>query len=119
MRRRIYGDEHPTVATGLEAMGELELRRGRVASARRNFEQALAIREAAQPDGHEDRAIALLGLAQAALRGGDTAMAAPLAVRAVALRAASLGATHPLTAEAEAVLDRCGATIENAAGRAP
>jgi hypothetical protein len=56
-----------------------------------------------------------MGLARASLLRGDVAAAEPLAERAVSLRAAALGESHPLTVEAHALHGQCGVAGDPAA----
>lgn len=88
------------VATALNNLAYLHLRRGEHEESIEHYEQAVAIREQEQGREHLDTAVVLRNLAAAHAESGAPVSAADIAGRVSAIRTRSLGPEHPLTTEA-------------------
>jgi tetratricopeptide (TPR) repeat protein len=88
------GPDHMTVGLAKQRLGHIELRRGHGATARRHFEEALAIlrKQSASP---LDEAAVLEGLASAVGMEGNLAEAERISREALGHRIAGMGADHP------------------------
>ncbi len=83
---RVYGPDHPHVATGLNNLAGVLQDQGDLAGAKERFERALAIRQAALPPDHPDIAQGLNNLAGVLQDQGDLNQARALFERALAIR---------------------------------
>lgn len=95
---RLFGADHPNVATALSLLGAAHLRMGKFAEAEGDFRRMLAIYERRLGPSHEDTAAALNSLALVLERQGDQPGAESLLKRAVAILERKLGRDHPSTA---------------------
>ncbi|VFM95071.1 MAG: Tetratricopeptide repeat-containing protein [Candidatus Kentron sp. G] len=98
IRRAVFGNEHPEVATDLNNLAELLKTQGQYAEARRLYEEALAIRRAALGDKHPDTAQSLNNLALLLKTEGEYAEARLLYEQTLAIHRAVFGEEHPATA---------------------
>jgi tetratricopeptide (TPR) repeat protein len=94
-KRRLLGDDHPSLALSLNNLGLALLEEGDAASAQRQFEEALAIH---RRGGHPDAATSLTNLAWARRQQGDLTGARQYLEEALAIRNRALGEDHPETA---------------------
>ncbi len=95
---RVYGDEHPNVAAGLNLLGATLLRLGRFSEAEGLFRRMLAIYERSLGPDHEYTAAALNSLALVLEKLGDFSSAESLLRRSVGILEAKLGRDNPDTA---------------------
>ncbi len=95
---KVYGPDHPEVATDVNNLGSLLQDQGDLAGARPFFERALAIRERVLGPEHPDTAQSLNNLGYLLHAQGNLAGARPLYERALAIRERVLGPEHPDTA---------------------
>jgi tetratricopeptide (TPR) repeat protein len=85
LARRTFPEEHPQVATALDDLAGMQLRRGEYADAEANYTAVLQIREASQGSGHPRVAEALGHLGLAAVEQGEHARARGLFEQALAI----------------------------------
>jgi tetratricopeptide (TPR) repeat protein len=94
IRRAALGEEHPDVAASHNALGLLAMRRGDPKTARKIFDDVLAIQNKLSPDGL-DIAQTLSYAADAHLETGDMRGALRMYERGLALDEKHLGPNHP------------------------
>jgi len=102
-------DYVPHLAASLYACGEIMAAEGKYAPARRNFEQALDLREHSLASNHADIAVNLASLGMLCRIQGDKTAAREYLQRALGLHVAGLGSDHHVVQElrtALAELDR-------------
>lgn len=92
---KVFGPEHPNVATSLGNLAELYGAQGKYSEAEPLFKRALAIREKALGPDHLDVAISLNDLAELYRSQGRYTEAEPLYKRALPIYVKTLGADHP------------------------
>jgi CHAT domain-containing protein/tetratricopeptide (TPR) repeat protein len=100
IREAALGAEHPDVASTLNNLAGLHLRRGDYARSESLFRRALSISEKAQGPEHPSVTSILDNLAQLYFERGDYLRAAPLRERALANREKRFGPAHPNVARA-------------------
>jgi CHAT domain-containing protein/tetratricopeptide (TPR) repeat protein len=106
--RRILGEEHPDVATGLDNLGSLLLYNGDYAGAEPVQREALAMRRRLLGEEHPDVALSLNNLSILLQYKGDYAGAEPLLRDALAIWRKLLGEEHLLVASS---LDNLGVLL--------
>jgi tetratricopeptide (TPR) repeat protein len=94
----------PHLAACLYALGEIMADAGEYPRARRNFEQALELREVALGLDHADTAENLAGLGMLCLAQGETAAAQRYLARAIPLFTAALGPDHAVVRQLHTAL---------------
>jgi len=97
-------DYLPNLAASLYACGEIMAADGKYAPARRNFEQALDLREQLLPADHADIAINLASLGMLCSIQGDRVAARAYLRRALDLHEAALGQNHRVVQELRTAL---------------
>jgi CHAT domain-containing protein/Tfp pilus assembly protein PilF len=95
---RVFGGDHPNVATALSLLGATYLRQGKFNEAESRFRRMLTIYERRLGADHEYTAAALNSLALVLERLGDYAGAETLLRRALGILEKKLGKEHPDTA---------------------
>jgi serine/threonine protein kinase/Tfp pilus assembly protein PilF len=85
LARRTYPEGHPQVATALDDLAGMQLRRGEFAAAEAGYQTVLKIRRDAQGDGHPRVAEALGHLGRAAAAQGQHERARELYAQALAI----------------------------------
>ncbi len=95
LERRTLGDDHPAVATSLDALGGLAYRSGEQPTAERCYREALAIRERVLGPEHPSVASTLNGLGLVLHATGRLEEAESSLRRALELRRRTLGNDHP------------------------
>jgi len=95
---RVFGPDHPNVATALNLLGAVNLKQGKFNEAEGNFRRTLTIYERRLGPDHEYTAAALNSLALVLERMGDYAGAETLLRRSLAILDKKLGRNHPDTA---------------------
>ncbi len=100
LRERIFGPEHPEVATAASNLAELYRVRGDYTAAEPLYRRAIAIRETKLGPAHSELAIGLNNAAAMYRDRGDYATAEPLYRRALDIWEKALGPQHPLVANA-------------------
>jgi CHAT domain-containing protein/Flp pilus assembly protein TadD len=103
---RVFGPEHPNVATALNLRGAARLRQGKFSEAEGDFRRMLAIYEKRLGPEHEYTAAALNSLALALEQLGDYQGAEALLRRSLAITEKRLGKGHPDTATTLSNLSR-------------
>lgn len=105
--KRLKSPEYiPELASCLHACGEIMADAGEYAGARRNFEQALELRELTLPSDHADIAESLADLGRLCAAHGDDEAARTYLKRALPLFISELGTGHPIVQELQATLAR-------------
>ncbi len=99
MARRVYGEEHPHVATSLNNLAEVLRTLGEYEEARRLHEQALTIRRQVYGEEHPDVATSLAGLAGVLWQMGEYEEARRLYEQALTIRRQVYGEEHPDVAQ--------------------
>ncbi|MBS1122410.1 MAG: serine/threonine kinase family protein [Deltaproteobacteria bacterium] len=94
IRRAALGDDHPDVAASHDALGLLAMRRGDAKTARKIFDDVLAIQNRIAPDSL-DIARTLSYAADAHLETGDVRGALRMYERGLAIDEQQLGPAHP------------------------
>jgi eukaryotic-like serine/threonine-protein kinase len=89
--RRLHGERHASVASGLRALADAELAAGRLDEAERLTRDALPVYAAAWGETHSTYAGALGSFAELLARRGALDSAEALHRRAIAIRTAALG----------------------------
>jgi tetratricopeptide (TPR) repeat protein len=97
-------DYLPHLAASLYACGEIMAADGKYDPARRNFEQALELRELTLASDHADIAINLASLGMLCSLQGDTIVARAYLQRALDLHVAALGPEHRVVQELRTAL---------------
>jgi len=106
------GDTHASVAKDDNSLGIIAWERGDQAAALRWLDRAIAIRRAGVAgSGPLDLAGVLFNKAMVLHDGGDDAPARLLLAEALRLRAASLGASHPLVGDTQRLLGEVDAAL--------
>lgn len=95
---RVFGPDHPNVATALNLLGAAQFKQGKYSEAEGNFRRMLTIYERRLGPAHEDTAAALNSLALVLEKLGDYPGAETLLRRAVAILDKKLGRNNPNTA---------------------
>ena len=95
---RVFGPDHPNVATALNLLGAAEFRQGKYNEAEGNFRRMLTINERRSGPDSEETAAALNSLALVLEKLGDYPGAETLLRRAVAIMEKKRGHDHPDTA---------------------
>jgi CHAT domain-containing protein/Flp pilus assembly protein TadD len=103
---RIFGPDHPNVATALNLLGATHLKQGKFNEAEGEFRRMLTIYEKRLGAEHQYTAAALNSLALVLESLGDYQGAETLLRRAVAISEKRLGRSHPDTATATSNLSR-------------
>ncbi|CAM9461600.1 unnamed protein product, partial [Ectocarpus fasciculatus] len=133
MYEKVYGPDHPAVATGLNNWAGVLKRQGKYKEATDLCVRSLAIREKGVGPDHPDVAVGLNNWAGLLKRQGKYEEAAPLYVRSLAIREEVYGPDHPAVAtglnnragllesqgkyeEAEPLFERAQAIRERALG---
>ncbi len=98
----------PHTATCLHSLGEIMAAAGAYAPARRNFEQALELRELTIGDEQPETADTLIHLGMVCRAHGDQGAARTYLTRAQQFYIQALGAQHPMVAKLQAVLTTLG-----------
>ncbi|MDX1996442.1 MAG: serine/threonine-protein kinase [Thermoanaerobaculia bacterium] len=108
LQRRLFGTEHPKVATSLQNLAEAALATGDLLQAEHQARAALALRRRILPPDHPDQFDALAVLAGILARRGDLPAARQCLEEALLGRQRSLGEAHPKTTEAREALAQLG-----------
>jgi tetratricopeptide (TPR) repeat protein len=95
LQRRLYGNEHPGVATSLNNLATLLHEKGDYAAAEPLYREALALRHKMLGDEHPHVATSMTTLGWILYLKGDYAAAEPLYREALAMRRKLLGEDHP------------------------
>ena len=95
---RLFGPDHPNVATALSFLGSAHFRMGKFGEAEGDFRRMLTIYERRLGADHEDTAAALNSLALVLEKQGDNPGAETLLKRAVAILEKKFGRNNPNTA---------------------
>ncbi|MHC4066592.1 MAG: serine/threonine protein kinase, partial [Planctomycetota bacterium] len=95
LQRRLYGNEHPGVATSLNNLATLLHEKGEYAAAEPLYREALALRRKMLGDEHPHVATSMTTLGWILYLKGDYAAAEPLYREALAMRRKLLGEDHP------------------------
>ena len=96
----------PYLATCLQSCGDIMADAGEFDGARRNFEQALQLRETVLPRNHPDIADNLMSLGQLCEAQGDRAAARTYLQKAFPFFVSALGGDHPVVRELQLSLKR-------------
>jgi len=97
---RVFGPDHPEVATDVNNLGSVLQALGDLAGAREAYERALAIREQVLGENHPDTATTLNNLGSLLRTEGDYAQARIYLERALAVYEEVFGEQHPWVAAA-------------------
>ncbi len=100
MRRRTFGEGHPSLAAARSSMGDVLNRAGRFDEALVAAREAVALGERALGADHPSVGIMHTRLATARIRQGDYTGAAQAAARSAEILSAALGPKHPNVAAA-------------------
>ena len=103
---RVFGPDHPNVATALNLIGAAQFRQGKYSEAEGNFRRMLTIYERKTGPETMETAAALNSLALVLEKLGDYPGAETLLRRAVAIMEKKLGREHPDTATVTSNLAR-------------
>ncbi|HEX6158114.1 MAG TPA: tetratricopeptide repeat protein, partial [Burkholderiales bacterium] len=103
---RVFGPDHPNVATALSLLGAAHLRQGKFNEAEGDFRRMLTIYEKRLGPDHEYTAAALNSLALVLEQLGDYKGAEALLRRSLAISEKRLGKNHPDTATTLSNLSR-------------
>ncbi|MGA8165131.1 MAG: tetratricopeptide repeat protein [Waddliaceae bacterium] len=95
IRKKVFGDEHPDVATSLSGIGNCLFRLGRYGEALKQCEEALAIRKKVFGDEHPDVAMSLNGIGNCLSGLGRHGEALKQYEEALAIRKKVFGDEHP------------------------
>lgn len=95
LKRRVYGKNHPEVATGLHTLGVLYDTQGRYEEAESCFRQSLEIKEKIFGQDHPEVAKSLNSIAVVYWNQGKYAEAEPLFQRSLAIKEKTLGPDDP------------------------
>jgi tetratricopeptide (TPR) repeat protein len=95
LRRRVFGENHPDVATGLSNLAGLYQAQGRYSEAEPLLQQALKIQKTVLSENHPDVAESLNILALIYYGQGRYSEAEPLLQQALKIGQAELGENHP------------------------
>ncbi len=104
--RRIYGNEHPRVATELGELASAEATLGRLGEAERLYREALGISKSWYGEDHPDTAFYSSLPASILIQERNFGEAAPLLERVLAIQERTYGAMHPYVAAAVDSLGR-------------
>ncbi len=96
---KVFGPNHPNVATSMSNLAGLYGAQGKYSEAEPLFKRALAIREKALGPDHLDVAISLNDLAELYRSQGRYTEAEPLYKRSLPIYVKALEADHPVVAE--------------------
>ena len=99
MSRRIFGEDHPEVASAMENLGNVMYQTGRPAETIKMLEQVLAIRKRAFGDESEAVSRTLANIATVNSISGNPAAAEPLYREAYAMMVKFLGPDNPDVSE--------------------
>ena len=94
MRKRLWGDAHPSVATSLNNLALLYDTQGRTREAEPLYQEALAMRKRLWGDAHPSVARSLNNLALLYDTQGRTSDAEPLYLQAIGIAYQQLGERH-------------------------
>ena len=111
IRRRLYGDAHPSVAASHNDLGNCAVSAGHYDQALALHRQALALRQKLLPPDHPDIAVSLGNTANCLMLLGDHANALELFQQALRIRVAALGPRHPKTATLYNNIGNCHAEL--------
>ena len=100
IRRRLFGEDHPTVANSLDGLGELMQAKGDPVSAERIYRDAFAIRRRLFEEGHPDLAASLVNLGSVLHLQERNADAEPFLREALAIARPAFGEQHGLVLDA-------------------
>ena len=113
-RRKLYREDHPEIAESLNSVGKAEMYLEQFESAKRHFDQALAIRIAQKPEQKLQMAESYYSLYQHAARCNDYGGILDYAQRSLAYALAAVGENHPLVAECYIGIGNYNYFIDNA-----
>ncbi|CAB1096777.1 unnamed protein product [Ectocarpus sp. CCAP 1310/34] len=99
IREKVYGPDHPEVATSLNNRAEFLRHQGKYEEAEPLHDRSLAILEKVLGPDHLDVAIVLNNWAETLHRQGKYEEAGPLYVRSLAIREKVSGPDHPVVAK--------------------
>jgi serine/threonine-protein kinase len=105
--QKTVGDKHPYTPRPFVLLATNEYRRGDYAKARQHADRALQMQSSALPEGQVEFAYSWTALGRILTRLGDVAEGEAYLRRALDLRNRVVGASHQLTAEAQAALADC------------
>ncbi len=100
IRRRLFGEDHPSVANSLDGLGELMQAKGDLVSAEHIYIDALAIRRRLFEEGHPDLAASLVNLGSVLHQQQRNADAEPFLREALAIARPAFGEQHILVLDA-------------------